>query len=125
MESSEVSEKPRRQCRCRQRWGVLLTSFALGFPARVSRAQPAPQSPDAGASSQREGAVADVVDLVPPRVLARSDAVYPAEALAQRSEGTVELSLTVGVDGAVRDVAVEQSAGRLLDDAAIEAVKKG
>jgi periplasmic protein TonB len=51
--------------------------------------------------------------------------MYPAIAVQSRLEGTAILKLQVGVDGAVQEVTVIESSGhQVLDDAAINAVKK-
>lgn len=49
---------------------------------------------------------------------------YPTESRRKREQGTVVLSLTVGLDGAVETIAIAQSSGfHRLDDAARAAVK--
>jgi iron complex outermembrane receptor protein len=51
------------------------------------------------------GSVAARADeLTPPRVLERADAEYPAQELADRREATVELLVTLGPDGSVKEV---------------------
>ena len=61
--------------------------------------------------------------MTPPEVVERVDAVYPPAALAARQEGTVMLVVTVGADGSISDVSVQDSRGEMLDQAAIEAMK--
>lgn len=49
---------------------------------------------------------------------------YPPQALRQRQQGKVILRVLVGEDGSAVEVTVQKSSGsRLLDQAAIEAVK--
>lgn len=49
---------------------------------------------------------------------------YPPQAVRQHMTGKVLLKVLVGVDGSPEEVTVEKSSGsRLLDQAAIEAVK--
>jgi protein TonB len=57
------------------------------------------------------------------RVTSRIDPVYPELARNERVEGTVRLNVTVGVDGAVRSVAL-LGGPRLLVDAAEAAVRQ-
>jgi TonB family protein len=63
-------------------------------------------------------------DVVPPRVVAHVDAVYPESALARRAHGDVVLDVTVGTDGSVTKVVVRKSAGEDLDAAAALAARK-
>lgn len=50
---------------------------------------------------------------------------YPIESRRKREQGTVVLSVTVGVDGKVSSISVSQSSGfSRLDDAALSAVRK-
>jgi TonB family protein len=62
--------------------------------------------------------------ITPPEVVFRADAVYPAQALRERREGTVVLLVTLDATGKVADVGVAQSAGKDLDEAAAGAVRK-
>ncbi|MEO5558481.1 MAG: energy transducer TonB [Dokdonella sp.] len=49
---------------------------------------------------------------------------YPVQALRLHQQGTVVLKVLVGTDGRPQEVTVEKSSGsRILDQAAIEAVK--
>ena len=49
---------------------------------------------------------------------------YPVQALRLGQKGTVMLRVLVGIDGHAQEVTVEKSSGsRLLDQAAIDAVK--
>lgn len=98
---------------------------ALVSLARVAGAQPetAPVSDAAPAPSLGPAPEMTAHEIVPPQVVAQADAPYPAAALAARSEGTVTLLVTVEVDGSVGDVTVAESAGELLDGAAVSAMK--
>jgi len=61
-----------------------------------------------------------------PGVVGGPLAVYPKNALDQDLEGTVTVSVAVGPEGAITSVSVAKSSGhRLLDDAAVRAVKAG
>jgi TonB family protein len=86
---------------------TLAAALLLAWPATV-RAQ--------------AGAGRDVI--LPPQVLDHDDAVYPPAALKEGLHGTVVLFVTVGIDGSVEEVAIAQSAGKLLDHAAIKAVTR-
>lgn len=59
---------------------------------------------------------------MPPQVLQHVDAVYPPEALKKGLDGTVVLFVTVAADGTIEEVSIAQSAGKLLDHAAVVAV---
>ncbi|MCA1733948.1 MAG: energy transducer TonB [Acidobacteria bacterium] len=61
-------------------------------------------------------------DVTMPRVLARTDPVYPEIAREIRLRGIVVLECIIGRDGRVRDPRVARSAHPLLDRAAIDAV---
>ena len=53
-------------------------------------------------------------------------AVYPKNALDQDLEGAVSLAVLVGSDGTIKSVTVAKSSGhKLLDDAALRAIKSG
>ncbi|MFB3880295.1 MAG: energy transducer TonB [Armatimonadota bacterium] len=52
--------------------------------------------------------------------------VYPKDALDQGLEGTVTVTISVAADGSVKSLSVTRSSGhKLLDDAALRAVKTG
>jgi TonB family protein len=61
--------------------------------------------------------------VTPPEVITHRDADYPQAARAAGLQGTVVLIVTIARDGAVQSVELEASAGKLLDDAAIQAVR--
>jgi protein TonB len=59
-----------------------------------------------------------------PKVIKRVDPVYPQAAITAKIEGRVEVEVTVGIDGLVKDVKVLKSDSSYLDQAAIDAVKQ-
>jgi TonB family protein len=59
-----------------------------------------------------------------PKVKFAPDPEYPKEARKKKVEGTVELSLVVGVDGRTSQVRVARSAGYGFDEKAMDVVKK-
>lgn len=85
---------------------------ALPGPVAPIAAPPAPPSIVQGGDLS-----AQMVAGKPPR--------YPIESRRKREQGTVMLTLTLGLDGAVETVAVSQSSGfARLDEAARDAVKR-
>jgi protein TonB len=89
-------------------------------PAAVAVAvpgPPAPAAPPAPPSTVQGGDLgAQMVAGKPPR--------YPIESRRKREQGTVVLTLILGIDGAVESVSVSQSSGfSRLDNAARDAVK--
>jgi iron complex outermembrane recepter protein len=92
---------------------LLLTALAVAIPHSEARAQDAePAAPPAQAA------------VTPPEVASRVDAIYPAEALAARQEGSVVLFVSIGKDGNVTAATVAESAGEPFDQAALAAVKQ-
>lgn len=90
-------------------------------PQRTVVATPAPSpavaSPAPPSLIQGGDLSAQMIAGKPPR--------YPVESRRKREQGTVVLTLTLGVDGAVDTIAVSQSSGfARLDDAARDAVRK-
>ena len=62
---------------------------------------------------------------VPPSFVSRPLPAYPANLLLQRIEGTVELLVTVGVDGRVLDVALHRSSGyAAMDRSALSTIRR-
>ena len=61
--------------------------------------------------------------VTPPRNIKRTFAKYPPSARDRKIEGTVNMSVLVSEKGQVLDVKVLQSSHRLLEDAAVNAVK--
>jgi len=58
----------------------------------------------------------------PPHVISKSEPQYSAEGLRARLEGSVTVSLVVGVDGTPRDIKVLQPLGLGLDEKAVETI---
>ncbi|MEO7037205.1 MAG: TonB family protein [Polyangiaceae bacterium] len=80
-----------------------------------------------GATAQESPAAAPPTSasaVVPPQAQRRVDAIYPPTELAAGREANVALLVTVGRDGAVRDVTVAESGGQLFDESAVVAVKQ-
>lgn len=74
-------------------------------------------------AARAQGKVAPVRDqLLPPVLIERSEAVYPEEALRERIEGGLGLSLTIDVEGHVTEVEVLEPAGHGFDHAAVQAL---
>jgi protein TonB len=63
-------------------------------------------------------------DIKPPTLAHRVEPIYPEPAVQARLHGVVILEAIVNREGRVIEVTVLRSAGRLLDDAAITAVKQ-
>lgn len=86
-------------------------------PLPVVQAPPAPPAPVAGPST------IDASDLGT-RMVSGKPPRYPIESRRKHEQGTVVLSLTLGVDGRVASVAITRSSGSpRLDDAARDAVR--
>jgi protein TonB len=79
----------------------------------------APPPPPAPAAPVRVGG-----QIRTPQLLHRVEPVYPPLAVAARLTGVVVLEAQVGTDGTVESVNVVQSRHRLLDAAAIEALRQ-
>ena len=62
--------------------------------------------------------------VTPPEAVTRVDAIYPAEALSSRHEGTSTLLVTVEPDGSVGAAEVAESGGEPFDQAALAAVRQ-
>jgi TonB family protein len=61
---------------------------------------------------------------VPPKVLTRARVPYPINAYQRRSEGEVEVLVTISDAGALIDAAIQKSSGDVsLDDASLVAVR--
>ena len=74
------------------------------------------------ARGQEEPVVAPVV--VPPVLLRFVHAEYPEEAKAEGREAAVQLLVVVDAEGQVTEIALQESAGEVFDQAAIAAVKQ-
>ncbi|MGK0358135.1 MAG: TonB family protein [Bradymonadia bacterium] len=97
------------------RWRAeLWLAMALFAPALAS-AQPTPKAPaEAAATGQLTKA---------PAVVHFVDAPYPAAALEARTQGSVQVLVTIDVDGSVSAAEVALPAGHGFDEAALAAVK--
>jgi TonB family protein len=62
--------------------------------------------------------------VVPPRLEEFVEATYPPEAQEAELEATVELQITIAVDGSVTDASVVEPQGHGFDEAALEAVRR-
>jgi len=80
--------------------------------------RPSPAAPTTGALVEMDPSV------TPPRRLAGQPAAYPEEAKRRKQEGAVVISLIVDEKGQPTSLAVTKSAGALLDEAALAAVRK-
>ena len=80
------------------------------------------ETPDGGLGAEPDGGFVSHL-VVPPRVLASVEAVYPPRALAERRDAHVHLELQVDATGHVVDARVLESGGDEFDVAALEAVR--
>ncbi|MEJ7933823.1 TonB family protein [Sphingobium sp. AN558] len=91
----------------------------VSMPVSVAKPAPpvpAPSAPAAPSTVQGGDISAQMVSGKPPR--------YPVESRRKREQGTVLLSLVVGLDGRVATISIAQSSGfSRLDDAARDAVR--
>lgn len=62
--------------------------------------------------------------LTPPKLIQFVEATYPPEAKEAGDDATVEVDITIGVDGAVTDAQVVRGAGQGFDEAALDAVRR-
>ena len=62
--------------------------------------------------------------VTPGKLVERITPVYPAAARAARQTGSVEISLIIDIDGTPKDIEVIRGPSQLLDDAALEAIRK-
>lgn len=62
--------------------------------------------------------------VIPPRLEEFVEATYPPEAQEAQLEATVELQITIAVDGSVTDASVVEPQGNGFDEAALEAVRR-
>jgi len=85
-------------------WAVLCLVFSLASHVLAQEPTPPPA-------------------ITPPEVVQSVDAIYPPEALVARTEATVVLFVTVGVDGSVRLATVAEGAGDAFNEAALTAIK--
>ena len=94
-------------------------------PPSAANVQPASES---SARQQSSNSVAQTVGTSPTkpaRALSNPNPAYPPEAVQQRLEGRVILSVTIAASGAVTKVTVAESCGhKVLDQAAQDAVRR-
>ena len=95
------------------RSSLLALLCLVGAPAFV-----AAQAEDEAEGEQEQPVV------VPPQLLEFVEATYPPEARAAELEATVELQITIAVDGSVTDAQVVEPQGNGFDEAALEAVRR-
>ncbi len=112
----------------RRAGGFALITLLMFAASAVAWASQAPRSSLAlaqtGSAPTAQGAVADASQ---PSYRALRPPVYPAEMIADRTQGTVVLRVLVGVDGVVQKAELESTRPALLDaalvDSAIRAVR--
>jgi TonB family protein len=90
-------------------------------PVRVAdRGRAEPSKPE----KPREGQLVDMgPGVTPPRRVSGHPAAYPDRALARREFGTVGVRLIVNEDGSTSDLEVTESAGEVLDEAVLRAIR--
>ncbi len=71
-----------------------------------------------------KGAVKAKGDVKPPKLIKEVKPVYPEEARKAEIQGIVILSVRTDINGKVEDILVRKTAGPLLDQAAIDAIKQ-
>lgn len=91
---------------------VLLTVLACGAAGSISLV------------ARAEGGASPAAGVTPPSVIHHVDPIYPPSALKERKHADVILTVTVDADGHVSQVAVSQSGGDDLDEAAIVAARQ-
>lgn len=89
----------------------------MAVATSAARSEPTPSGGDPSLLAAYEARVREAVD---------RQKAYPAsaDALARKASGTVVISFVLTRSGELRDVHVEQSAGRLLDAAALASVRR-
>lgn len=119
VETPVASPKPVIELPPRPIQTVAVVRDPLPQPVTLPAAAPATRTAPPAPPSIVEGAdlSARMVAGKPPR--------YPVESRRKKEQGTVLLSLTLGVDGAVAAISVARSSGfERLDNAALDAVRK-
>ncbi|RKH34979.1 TonB family protein [Corallococcus praedator] len=100
---------------------ALLTSLCLGDPAHAGAMQTggAAQGPEATPSASAAPVAAPAAPVIEaPKLLQKTEASYPAEALAARLEANVRLQLKVDAEGKVTEAEVMEPVGHGFDEAA-------
>jgi TonB family protein len=98
---------------------------ALAFVTIVySTARAGAQAPPADPSTDDERRASQGPSFVPPRLVEKVAATYPAEALRAGLSGTVVLEIDIDEKGVVGNISVKQGAGHGFDEAAVEAAKR-
>lgn len=110
MQASRYSFGPRGS---RFVWICLLAVVALPVVAQ-----------DAGTTTEGTESGAELREPLAPVLVESVNAEYPAQALAQRREGQVELTVIVRTDGSVGEVTISRSGGEDFDTAAVNAVRR-
>ena len=94
-------------------------------PASPAKLQPASASTARQQSSNSVAQTVGTTPTKPARALSNPNPAYPPEAVQQRLEGRVILSVTIAASGAVTKVTVAESCRhQVLDQAALDAVRR-
>jgi len=120
--SAALPRTPHRRFRRRPAAALAIVSTLFAAATVGGGALARAQSPAVGDDEQQRATQGP--KFVPPRLLEKVPATYPAEALRDNLSGTVVLELDVDDKGAVGEVVVKQKAGHGFDEAAVEAVKR-
>lgn len=104
---------------------IVQTPAPVAMIATAPKAPP-PQAAVAGPPAAPAGPVGPIaVDDLSTKMISASPPKYPVESRRRKEQGTVFLSVLVGVDGSVQDVSVSRSSGfTRLDKAALDAVRR-
>ncbi len=97
---------------------ALVLALMLAAASAVLPSHAAAQDAEDGDEEQRQPVV------VPPRLEEFVEATYPPEAQEAGLEASVELQITIAVDGSVTDASVVEPQGHGFDEAALEAVRR-
>jgi TonB family protein len=96
---------------------------ASAAPTAPAAVEPTAE-PAAPALPPREGELTELtVGVIPPRRIAGDTPAYPKSALKLKLEGVVALDMVVTEDGTPTEIRVVESAGQILDEAALEAAR--
>jgi TonB family protein len=90
-------------------------------PQSIAAADLLHHSPD---SRQFNNCDSDITTIDQGKALVHINPVYPPVARMAHQTGTVEIYLVIDTDGTVKDMEIIRGASKLLDDAAVEAVRK-